>query len=77
MLGVETVNRMRDGHLVSHYLLASYCYYHDNRSPMTDHAFDRLCVRLLGRWDLIPEEKYPHKKAKGEVDNVQARPPKH
>lgn len=32
--------------LVSHYLTASYCYYHLNQSPMTDEAFDLLCVRL-------------------------------
>lgn len=32
--------------LVSHYLVASYCYYHLNQSPMTDEAFDLLCVRL-------------------------------
>lgn len=32
--------------LVSHYLTASYCYYHLNLSPMTDEAFDLMCVRL-------------------------------
>lgn len=42
--------------LVSHYLLASYCYYWQNCSPMMDHAFDQLCVRLLKEYDDIEHE---------------------
>ncbi len=61
MLGVDIINRFKDGHLVSQYLLASYCYYQLNLSPMTDEAFDRLCVRLIERWDFIDNSVYPHK----------------
>lgn len=39
--------------LVSHYLLASYCYYQLNQSPMTDDAFDYLCKRLLENYDSV------------------------
>lgn len=57
-LGVETVNRMKDGQLVQHFLMASFAYYHQNESPMTDHAFDLLCKRLLDRYDHVV---HPHK----------------
>lgn len=39
--------------LVSHYLLASFAYYWLNKSPMTDDAFDYLCVRLSKEWHSI------------------------
>lgn len=70
MIDVDTVDRFKDGHLVKHYLLASYCYYQQNISPMTDHAFDRLCVRLLERWDHIDPKVYHHKNLinKGDVE---------
>lgn len=42
--------------LVSHYLLASYCYYWLYRSPMTDDAFDMLCVRLDKEWEKIDHQ---------------------
>lgn len=61
MLGIDTINRLKDGHLVYHFLLASYCYYQLDMSPMTDHAFDRLCVRLRERWDFIDPTIYPHR----------------
>lgn len=57
-LGVETVERMKDGQLVQHFLMASFAYYHRNESPMTDHAFDMLCQRLLDRYDHVV---HPHK----------------
>lgn len=57
-IGVETVERMKDGQLVQHFLMASFAYYHRNESPMTDHAFDRLCARLLERYDRVT---HPHK----------------
>lgn len=57
-LDVATVERMKDGHLVSHFLLASFAYYHQNESPMTDNAFDLLCKRLLERYDYVT---HPHK----------------
>lgn len=57
-LGVETVERMKDGQMVQHFLMASFAYYHRNESPMTDHAFDRLCQRLLERYDHVV---HPHK----------------
>lgn len=58
MLKRHTIERMKDGHLVQHYLLASLCYYIHHESPMTDDAFDRLCVLLLERFDRI---EHPHK----------------
>lgn len=70
MIDTDTVNRFKDGHLIKHYLLASYCYYHLDESPMTDAAYDRLCVRLAGRWSAIDENAYPQKRviSKGDVD---------
>jgi hypothetical protein len=61
MLDVDTINRFKDGHLVYHYLLSSYCYYILDLSPLTDSAYDRLCVRLIERWDAIDADVYPHK----------------
>ncbi len=61
MLGIDTINRLKDGHLVSQYLLSSYCYYHLHMSPMTDSAYDRLCVRLMERWDFIDASIFPQK----------------
>lgn len=60
-LQVDTIERMKDGHLIHHYLLASYCYYQLSMSPMTDAAFDRLCKRLQERWDFIDGSVFPHK----------------
>ncbi len=62
LIDKDIVERMKDGHLVSHYLLASYCYYQLDQSPMTDPAYDLLCVRLLERWDFIDDSVYPHKR---------------
>lgn len=57
MLDITVIDRMGDLHLVKHFLLASFCYYHFDESPMTDDAFDRLCHRLLDRYDDID---HPH-----------------
>lgn len=59
MITKYLVERMKPGHLVQHYLLAAYCYYHMHESPLTDEAFDYLCVRLLGMFDSI---EHQHKK---------------
>jgi hypothetical protein len=58
MLQVDTIERMKGGHLVSHYLLSSYAYYLMSASPLSDAAFDRLCARLLREYDTI---EHPHK----------------
>jgi len=68
VLSVDIVNRMRDGHLVAHYLLASYAYYILQESPMTDTAYDRLCARLLERFQYI---KHQHKRLIS-VDSLRA-----
>lgn len=57
-IGTDIVERMRPGHLVHHYLLAAYCYYWLNESPLTDHAFDLLCLRLHEVYDTF---EHPHK----------------
>lgn len=44
--------------LVSHYLMASYCYYQQDCSPMSDEAFDYLCVRIERSYTRI---EHPHK----------------
>lgn len=36
--------------LVPYYLMASYLYYHCDRSPMTDQAYDLCCQRLDAEW---------------------------
>jgi len=53
------VAKMRDGHLVKHYLLASYGYYQLSMPPMADTAFDLLCKRLLERYDQINLSDFP------------------
>ncbi len=59
MIPRRTVELMQDGHLVHHFLLASFAYYIWHQSPMTDDAFDHLCTRLLERYDHF---EHPHKK---------------
>lgn len=59
MLQIETIERLPGRLLVSHYLIASFNYYHLDQSPMTDQAFDRLCVRLLEQYDSI-EHTHKH-----------------
>ncbi len=59
MLKRNTVELMKDGHLVHHFLLASFAYYVLHQSPLTDDAFDHLCKRLLERYDHF---EHPHKK---------------
>jgi len=67
MLGVETVDRMYPGQLIQHYLLSAYCYYHLDDSPLTDAAFDRLCVRLGECWDTL-EHQHKGIISKGDID---------
>ena len=59
MIPRHTVELMKDGHLVHHFLLASFAYYILHQSPMTDDAFDYLCKRLLERYDHF---EHQHKK---------------
>ncbi|UGC97044.1 hypothetical protein [Pseudomonas phage BHU-1] len=56
MLGVEEVKILPPNLLVSHYLLASYCYYWQDESPMTDAAYDLMCKRLHAAWDQIDHQ---------------------
>lgn len=58
MLDEHDISLMKPGQLVSHFLLASYCYYQMDKSPMTDPAYDLLCRRLLQEYDKI---EHPHK----------------
>lgn len=46
------------GHLLHHFLLASYAYYQYDESAFEDTAFDRLCKRLLEVYDTF---EHPHK----------------
>ena len=50
---------IKDGQLLSIYLMASYLYYHRDISLMKDCEFDKICARLLGKYDVF---KHPHKK---------------
>lgn len=56
MLRKHTIERMLPGQLMQHYLLASYCYYHLSQSPLTDDAFDRLCVRLAAAYPTLDHQ---------------------
>ncbi len=56
MITKDIVERMKDGHLVQQYLLASFAYYHLHESPMTDDAYDRLCERLHERYPFITHQ---------------------
>lgn len=53
------VDDLREGQLLSHFLMASYLYYYEDISPIPDTEFDRLCVRLL---EAYPRVKHPHKR---------------
>ena len=56
MIGEDVVRILPINMLVPHYLVASYCYYHLNQSPMTDHAYDLLCVRLRENYRKIEHQ---------------------
>ncbi len=56
MIDVHHVQRMRPGQMVQAYLLASYCYYWLDLSPLTDHAFDLLARQLLACYDEIEHQ---------------------
>ena len=59
MIGEDVVRILPINMLVPHYLASSYCYYHLNQSPLTDHAYDLLCVRLRENYRKI-EHKHKH-----------------
>ena len=44
---------------VSWYLMASYLYYREDLSLISDGLFDSICDKILGEWKTI---KHPHKK---------------
>ena len=44
--------------LVNWYLMASYLYYHEDKSLVTDELYDEICQRLLV---LLPTIEHPHK----------------
>lgn len=58
-LGADIILKLNDSQLVQHYLMASYCYYVLNESPMVDEAYDLVCKLLTEKWDSI---EHPHKK---------------
>lgn len=37
--------------MFSHYMMASYLYYNENISPVSDSVFDLWCKHLLNNWD--------------------------
>jgi hypothetical protein len=43
-------------HLVSWYLMASYLYYHQSLSPITDEQFDKICRRLRDNLDTVTHQ---------------------
>lgn len=49
----EWVARMPGGMLVQTYLIASYLYYLQDKSLLTDDAYDLTCTRLDKEWDQI------------------------
>lgn len=59
MLNRSVIQRMKPGHMVSHYLTSAYCYYWLDLSPMTDDAFDLLSRQLLAIYDTL---EHQHKK---------------
>ena len=59
MLTKTDIQNLPSGLLIPHYLMSSYCYYQLNQSPMTDGAFDYLCVRLAGEYDSL-EHQHKH-----------------
>lgn len=46
------------GSLFQLYLMASFLYYHQNRSVLTNDEYDKLCGVLLNGWH---KAKHPHK----------------
>ncbi len=45
--------------LVPWYLMASYLYYHEDKSLLSDEAYDHLCAALLEKWTAI-EHHHKH-----------------
>lgn len=58
MLTVEDIAVVPARVLVPYYLLASFAYYWQNHSPMTDAAYDFMCKRLGAEYDNF---EHPHK----------------
>lgn len=56
---------LREGQLVSYFLMASYLYYQHDISAIPDTEYDQLCVRLLASFKSI---KHPHKKLISKAD---------
>jgi hypothetical protein len=66
MISLGVIQSLPVGLLVPHYLLASYCYYWQDVSPMTDEAFDYLCIRLNDEWDAV-EHRHKHLVERGSL----------
>lgn len=47
------VSSLRDGQLISHYLMCCYLYYVADTPVLTDEAFDLLCKRLIDKLDSL------------------------
>lgn len=60
MLGANIIARMGPYQLLHTYLMASYCYYQRDMSPLTDDAFDLLCKRLQTAYDSILDDPHAH-----------------
>lgn len=50
------MNNTKQGAWLQMYLMASYLYYHMNRSPITDEQYDWLCKQLLRDWDTFEHQ---------------------
>jgi hypothetical protein len=44
---------------VAWYLMASYLYYREAESLLSDETFDKMCLYMLNNWDTI-EHRYKH-----------------
>lgn len=49
------------------YLMASYLYYVENRSILSDTEFDQLCKELLDAWDQI-DHRHKHLTTKEDLE---------
>lgn len=49
------------------YLMASYLYYVENRSILSDTEFDQLCMDLLAGWDQL-DHRHKHLTTKEDLE---------
>lgn len=62
----EKVHTDNPNMLVPQFLIASYLYYIEDKSIISDHLFDKMCKELLNNWNQI-EHRHKHLITEGDL----------